>query len=173
VQKITSYFLQQQASLLFHYVEKRNEMPHFGLMNERNMGPVEGPFLRARLHMRGGKRRLRQGKIAAGIVTLYDALDAAMQAYVAAEEHKKRLKINAGEDLNDDRTLFTVLVRSQVLDGTFNFDGFDRLTERALHEEMPGYDSSELLSGLESVMQQLGVMPFDESTLPPEDPKTF
>jgi len=75
--------------------------------------------------------------------------------------------------LNDDRTLFTVLVRSQVLDGTFNFDGFDRLTERALHEEMPGYDPSELLSGLESVMQQLGVMPFDESTLPPEDPMTF
>jgi len=88
VQKITSYFLQQQVSLLFHYVEKRNEMPHFGLMNERNMGPVEGPFLRARLHMRGGKRRLRQGKIAAGIVTLYDALNAAMQAYVAAEEHE-------------------------------------------------------------------------------------
>ncbi len=142
-------------------------------MNERNMGPVEGPFLRARLHMRGGKRRLRQGKIAAGIVTLYDALDAAMMAYVADEEHKKRLMVKAGEDLYNDRTLFAVLVRSQVLDGTFDFDGFDHLTERALHEEMPDYDYREVLTGLESVMQQLGVMPFDENALPPEDPTTF
>jgi hypothetical protein len=148
-------------------------MPHFGLMNERNMGPVEGPTLRARLHMRGAKRRLRQGKIAAGIVTLYDALDAAMLAYVADEAHKKRLTIKADENLNDDRTLFMVLVRSGVLDGTFDFEGFDRLMERALHEEMPGYDYRELVSGLESVMQQLGVMPFDESTLPAEDPMTF
>jgi len=106
-------------------------------------------------------------------VTLYDALDAAMLAYVAGEEHKKCLRINADEDLNDDRTLFMVLVRSRVLDGSFDFSGFDRLTERALHEEMPDFDYRELLSCLESVMRQLGVMPFDENTLPPEDPKTF
>ncbi len=148
-------------------------MPHFGLMNESKMGPVDGPVLRARLHMRGGKRRLRQGKIAAGIVTIYDALDAAMLAYVADEAHKKRLTIKADENLNDDRTLFMVLVRSRVLDGTFDFDNFDRLMERALHEEMPDYDYRELLSGLETVMRQLGVMPFDENILPPEDPKTF
>ncbi len=148
-------------------------MPHFGLMNEKNMGPVDGPILRARLHIRGGKRRLRQGKIAAGIVTLYDALDAAMQAYAADEMHKKRLMIKADENVNDDKTLFTVLVRSGVIDGKFDFGGFDRLVERALQEEMPDYDYRELLSGLESVMRQLGVMPFDESTLPAEDPMTF
>ena len=56
-------------------------MPHFGLMNEQELGPVAGPLQRARLHLRGGKRRLRQGKISAGIVTLYDALEGAMLSY--------------------------------------------------------------------------------------------
>jgi hypothetical protein len=148
-------------------------MPHFGLMDERKMGPVEGPLLRARLHMRGGKRRLREGKIAAGIVTLYDALDAAMTAYAADTAHRSHLVVREGENLNDIKTLFNVLVRSQVLSGAFEFDRLDRLTEQALYEEMPGYDYRELLSGIESVMKQLGVMPFDEDALPPEDPGTF
>jgi hypothetical protein len=148
-------------------------MPHFGLMDERKMGPVEGPLLRARLHIRGGKRRLREGKIAAGIVTLYDALDAAMTSYAADTAHKNYLDIRRGENLNDIRTLFTVLVRSRVLNGTFEFDSFDRLMEKALYEEMPGYDYRELLAGIESVMNQLGVMPFDDNALPPEDPSTF
>ncbi len=148
-------------------------MPHFGLMDEKKLGPVEGPFLRARLHIRGGKRRLRQGKIAAGIVTLYDALEGAMQAYAADPVRKERLVIRGGEDLNDDKTLYAVLVRSRVLNGIFDFDAFDRLTERALREEMLGYDYRGLLAEIESVMTQLGVMPFDEASLPPEDPKTF
>ncbi len=142
-------------------------------MDEKKLGPAQGPFFRARLHIRGGKRRLRQGKIAAGIVTLYDALEGAMQAYIADPTRRTRLKIGKGEDLNDEKTLYGVLVRSRVLDGRFNFEGFDSLTDRALSEEMPGYDYRELLSGIESVMTQLGVMPFDEASLPPEDPATF
>jgi hypothetical protein len=148
-------------------------MPHFGLMDEEKLGPAEGPFLRARLHIRGGKRRLRQGKIAAGIVTLYDALEGAMQAYIADPARKAHLKIGKGENLNDDKALYAVLVSSRVLDGAFNFEAFDRVTERALREEMTGYDYRELLLGIESVMTQLGVMPFDEASLPPEDPATF
>jgi hypothetical protein len=42
-----------------------------------------------------------------------------------------------------------------------------------LDEEMPGYDYGDVLKGIEQVMTQLGVMPFDESKLPPEDPSTF
>lgn len=148
-------------------------MPHAGLMNEAALGPESGPLQRARLHLRGGKRRLREGKTAAGIATLYDALDGAMQWYVASPERRAGLSIGSREDLNDDRTLYRVLVRSRVLDGTFDFDAFDRLTERALHEELLGYDAAGLLAKLEHVMTQLGVMPFDEASLPPEDPSTF
>jgi hypothetical protein len=141
-------------------------------MDEKTLGPVEGPRQRARLHIRGGRRRLRQGKISAGIVTLYDALSAAMQAY-AASPVRTRLDIRAGEDINDDKVLYVVLVRSGILDGSFDFEDFDRIAERALDEEMPGYDYHSLLAGIESVMTGLGVMPFDETLLPPEDSKTF
>ncbi|MEK6742948.1 MAG: hypothetical protein AABZ15_05035 [Nitrospirota bacterium] len=148
-------------------------MPHFGLMNEDELGPVEGPLQRARLHMRGGKRRLRQGKTAAGIVTLYDALSSAMQWYLAVPERRSKLVAARDEDLLHDRTAYAVLVRSGVLDGRFDFDAFDRLTEKALDHEMPGFDFQEILEGVEAVMEQLGVMPFDEAYLPPEDPNTF
>src|SRR3989304_8571490 len=106
-------------------------MPHAGLMDEQALGPVEGPLQRAKLHIRSGKRRLRQGKISAGIATLYDALSAAMQWYIAAPERRVQLKIEAGENLNDDKIVYAVLMRSGVLVGKFDFDAFDRLLERA------------------------------------------
>jgi hypothetical protein len=142
-------------------------------MDERVLGPVEGPFQRARLHIRGGKRRLREEKISAGIVTLYDALLAAMESYVNSPEHEESLVIKQGDDLTDERMVYSVLVRSGVLDGAFEFETFEKLTEKALNEEMPGYDYRDVLQGIERVMTQLGVMPFDEADLPPEDPKTF
>jgi hypothetical protein len=142
-------------------------------MDEKKLGPVEGPFQRARLHIRGGKRRLREGKIAAGIVTLYDALEGAMKYYISDPVRRGSLAVQGGENLNDERTLYAVLVRSRVLDGAFDYDSFDRIVETALHQELPGYDYRELLSGFETVMTRLGVMPFDETILPPEDPKTF
>lgn len=148
-------------------------MPHFGLMDERALGSVQGPFQRARLHIRGGKRRLREGKISAGIVTLYDALLGAMEWYINSPENRQRIVIKAGDDLSSDKTVYAVLVRSGVLDGAFDFEAFSRLTETALEEEMPGYDYGDVLKGIEQVMTQLGVMPFDESKLPPEDPSTF
>jgi len=142
-------------------------------MHEDELGSVEGPLQRARLHIRGGKRRLRQGKIAAGIATLYDALSSAMQWYLASPERPLKVVVSGDEDLLNDRRLYAVLVRSGVLDGLFDFDAFDRLTDRALDQEMPGYDHREILEGVEAVMVQLGVMPFDEADLPPEDPSTF
>ena len=65
-----------------------------------------------------------------------------------------------------------VLTRSGVLDGSFDYDAFSELTERALHQDLSAFDYQDMLRGVESVMTQLGVMPFDESGLPPEDPKT-
>ena len=148
-------------------------MPHAGLMDESALGPVAGPLQRAKLHIRGGRRRLRQGKISAGIVTLYDALIAAMTWYIAELRHRDRLVIEKKDDLTDDKTLFLILRRSGVLDSSFDYTEFDNLVEEALESEMPDYDYSEMLRKIESVMTQLGVMPFDEKALPPEDPATY
>jgi len=147
-------------------------MPHFGLMDEYALGPVEGPLMRAKLHIRGGRRRLRQGKISLGIITFYDAMISAMQWYISDPSHKKMFKVNNNEDTNDDRIVYKILTRSGVLDGSFDYDAFNELAEKALYQDMSAYDYTGLLKGIESVMTQLGVMPFDESALPPEDPKT-
>jgi len=148
-------------------------MPHAGLMDENALGPLKGPLQRARLHLRGGKRRLAQGKISAGIVTLYDAVEAAMESYTAVAEHRAALKVKAGENINESKKHYTALVRAGVLDGTFDFVEFDRLTERALNEELPDFDYRPLLASVERVLRELEILPFNEGLLPPEDPKTY
>ena len=148
-----------------------DDMPHFGLMEERSLGPVDGPLQRARLHLRGGKRRLRQGKISAGLVTLYDAMVAAMEFYI--ERNRARMPVSSDENLHSDKVMFRVLVRAGVLDRQFDFEGFDQLMERALHEDLSGYDYGGLVERIDAVMFRLGVMPFSEESLPPEDPSTF
>lgn len=148
-------------------------MPHFGLMDPDALGPVEEALQRARLHIRGGRRRLRQGKISAGLVTLHDALSNAMQWYVLSNQLIDKLKIQYGEQVNNDRTLFHILVRSGHLKTGFDYDAFDRLVEQALHKDISALDDKDILRKLDEIMTQLGIMPFDESTLPPEDPKTF
>ncbi len=148
-------------------------MPHAGLMDGNALGPEAGPLMRAKLHMRGGKRRLRQGKISAGIITVYDALSAAMEWYVASPDRGNKLQCREGENLNDDRIVFNVLTRSGILDKKFDYEAFDKLVEKAAHQEMPDYDYRGMLKEVESLMTQLGVMPFDERELPPEDPATF
>lgn len=148
-------------------------VPHAGLMNEAALGPVEGPLLRARLHLRGGRRRLRQGKISAGIATLSDALSGAFQWYVGEDGRRSRLLLNGERALNDDRTVYQALVWSGILDGQFDLNEFDTLVERALREDLQGYDYRPVLAAIEWVLLQLGVMPFDEGALPDEDPSTY
>jgi hypothetical protein len=148
-------------------------MPHFGLMDPKALGEEEAALQRARFHMRAGKRRLSKGKISAGIVTLYDALSHAMQWNVLNPERRERLEIREGDDMDSDEALFEIMSRSGVTGTAFDHDSFNALVERALNEEITDLDYSGILKDLKSVMTDLGVMPFDESSLPPEDPNTF
>ncbi len=147
-------------------------MPHFGLMDEDVLGPEAAALMRAKLHIRGGKRRLRQGKISIGIITLYDAVVMALQWYVTSPERREKLLIEDGEDLKDDQAVFGILKRSGIFDSDLDYGTFNALVEKALKHEMPGFDCAETLVFIESVMTQLGIMPFDENELPPEDPST-
>lgn len=146
-------------------------MPHAGLMNAGALGPERAALQRARLHLRGGKRRLRQGRNSAGVAALYDALTSAMEWFCAAAERRTRLPA-APEAFTDDRALYTALVRAAVLDGTFDFDHLDQVLDRALEAELPAATAAGIAEGVELVLTQLGVLPFDEAELPPEDPGT-
>jgi hypothetical protein len=134
---------------------------------------AEGALLRARLHIRAGKRRLRQGKISSGIVTLYDAMLFAFQWYVSSEKRRQGLSVAHDENLRDEHRAYAAFRRAGILNSDFDYRAFNLLVERALDEEIAAYDYTEMLGSFESAMTQLGVMPFDESALPPEDPSTF
>lgn len=143
------------------------------MRTEDSFKKPEGALLRARLHIRGGKRRLSQGKISAGIVTLYDALIFALRWYLMAPEHREELRLNEAVDLTDEKAMIRTLVSSDVLDRSFDLRAFDELVDKAAYEEMPGFDYGPMLGQFEALMTRLGVMPFDEAILPPEDPSTF
>jgi hypothetical protein len=141
-------------------------------MDSDALGPEGAALQRARLHLRGGKRRLRQGKTSAGIVTIYDALTSAMEWFCASPDRRSRMRC-APEDFLDDRSRYAALVSTGILSGTFDFDLFDLLVDRALESEISPEEAAGVLEAAESVLTQLGVLPFHESTLPPEDPGTF
>jgi hypothetical protein len=147
-------------------------MPHFGLMDADALGAEAAALQRARLHIRGGRRRLRQGKISAGLGTLYDALLFALEWYAASPDRRKRLSIKNGDNLQDDRTLVALLAEAGVIDDRFDYAGFKELMETA-PAESSDFDYMEILNRIETVMTRLGVLPFDESDLPPEDPSTY
>jgi hypothetical protein len=140
-------------------------------MNAAALGPELAALQRARLHLRGGRRRLRQGKISYGIAALADALTNAMEWFCAAPARRARVPATP-EELRSDRTLYAALVRGAVLDGTFDFDRFERLVDRALETELPAADAAGIADGVAGVFTQLGVLPFDENQLPQEDPLT-
>ena len=137
------------------------------------MSPAEASLTRARLHIRAGKRRLRQGKISAGIVTLYDALTYAIDWYLSDTSHQENLIVKEGERITNDSQAFAILHRSGVLGKDVDPHEMDKVFETALDSDMHDYDYSGFLKSIESAMTYLGVMPFDEATLPSEDPKTF
>jgi hypothetical protein len=149
-------------------------MPHAGLMSTQDsFESGEGALLRARLHIRGAKRRLRQGKISAGIVTLYDAFLFALRWYLSSPERRKKLSLRPEDDVSDEEKAYALLQRARIVPEKFDYSAFDVLVEKASQEEMPDYDYSSMLRDYEALMHCLGVMPFNESDLPPEDPSTF
>ena len=129
--------------------------------------------MRAKLHIRGARRRFERGQITDGILALYDALCSAMDWYISVPERRKRLVTNEEDNLLNDESLYSVLVRSGVLDGSFNYQKMSSLVERALDKEIQAFDWRGFMKKTDTVFTGLGVMPFDEKTLPEEKSEPF
>ncbi|MHA1976809.1 MAG: hypothetical protein ACW98F_10545 [Candidatus Hodarchaeales archaeon] len=141
------------------------------------MKPDEAALLRARLHLRGGKRRLSERKYAAGVAALHDALIHGMQWYLLSL-HPEIVYPNsdADYDITDDGTLLNLIQKTSVFADPFYMEEFQYLSEilnQALYKTMKGFDKSRYLTSLHNFMRQLGVEPFSENDLPPEDPTTY
>ncbi|MEJ2033297.1 MAG: hypothetical protein P8Y63_09720 [Deltaproteobacteria bacterium] len=140
-------------------------------MDETKMSQETAALQRARLHLRSGRRRLRQGKLAAGISTIYDALISAMRWYGLT--HRSELGLTDCGGLDDDRRLFRLLVEAGVIDSAFDFDRLQSFMEKAVTRQPFAFAWPEELAAVEAQLALLGVLPFDETSLPPEDPATF
>ncbi len=145
-------------------------MRHFGLIDETKLAEADFTLQQARLHLRAGKYRFRHGKLAAGIAAVYDALVYAMRWYITTPEHRKRLGLEEAQELADDRALFLLLNHAGILDGSFDFDAFETFVDEALACEIYSFAPNEIFAEIEKVMFQLGVLPFDEASLPSVNP---
>ncbi|MEW6594117.1 MAG: hypothetical protein AB1413_04510 [Thermodesulfobacteriota bacterium] len=149
-------------------------MPHFGLMDETRMSREAAALLRAKLHLRCGRRRVREGKDAAGLATLYDALLSAMRWHILSTPSlREALGSDLAERLENERVVVALMRQAGMLDGIFPWDHFQGLVDQALMGKGGEFDRQALLAGVEALMTRLGVMPFDESELAPENPATF
>lgn len=142
-------------------------MPHFGLMDEDALGPEASELMRARLHVRSARTKIADGRIHEGISALFDALLSSLRWYVLSPKRAAGLKFD-GDDLSDERAICEVLKRSGVIEPSFDFERICETEDRILESGIKGIDHEALAGEMESVMETLGVIPFDEDELPPE-----
>ncbi len=149
-------------------------MPHFGLMDEGEMIPRDAALLRARLHVRCGRRRLFEGKLPEAVATLYDGLLAAMRWYALTDgEVHRQIHTRGDRLLEDDVELQKLLREHGAWDDVLNFQGLRSLVDDAMEGRLADFDRHRLMEQIEAVLTRLGVLPFDEDALPPEDPETL
>lgn len=146
--------------------------PHFGLMDETRMSPSEAMQMRAKLHWRCGKRRVVEEKAPEGIATLYDALLSSIR-WRLLTGHLDELGDGPEEKLEDDQLIISILRKSGVLGKEVDLTFIEQTTERALQGEDVSAASRRFLEQVQELLTALELLPFDESTLPPEDPNTL
>jgi hypothetical protein len=135
-------------------------------MDATAMTEADTALLRARLHLRGGKRRLQEGLTTAGIVALYDSVLFGMRYYIA--RHKGCASFVESADLWDAVGLFHALVQAGVFDDAITFNRFSLNVERALWQKTFSFDIKNTVIEIESILMKLGVMPVNETALPGE-----
>jgi hypothetical protein len=149
-------------------------MPHFGLMDEGKMLPLAAALMRAQLHTRCGRRRMHEGKYPEGVSTLYDAVLSGMRWFALKNEaiHEEIHK-RGNSFLENDAEVQQLLAKYGAWPDDIDFDKMQNTAYSALEGNLVGLDPALFLRQIETVLTKLGVAPFDEDKLPPEDPETF
>jgi hypothetical protein len=146
-------------------------MPHFGLIDEK-LPEIEQCLLRARIHIRGGKERIKKGEISAGIAALYDAFIFSLYWYFLSDDMLKPLLFNGDGTYNDEEILYLILLSCGKIDGTFDLKGFLKLTIKAINNELNEVNDT-FIQEFDSLMEQLKVLPYNENRLPQEQSITL
>jgi hypothetical protein len=146
--------------------------PHFGLIDSDKLSRKEEVLMRAKLHWRCGTRRIREGKTASGVATLYDALLSGMRWYIMNNLMKDSGDIS-DEELENERYVLFLLKKAEKIGPQFDMNQIQDLVDMALMEEKIKVGQEQFIEQLEGFLTGIHVLPFEESELPPEDPATF
>lgn len=145
-------------------------MPHFGLMDEGKMQPLDAALERAKLHIRCGRRRMNEGKYPEGISTMYDAVLSGMRWFaIKTEAIHDEIHKRGYQFLEDDEKLVALLAENGALPDNLDFGMLQQTLYAALDNNLEGVDYTFFLGQVEEVLAKLGITPFDEKKLPPED----
>lgn len=149
-------------------------MPHFGLMKEGKMQPLDAALQRAKLHARCGRRRMAEGKYSEGISTMYDAALSGMRWFaIKTDDIHEEIHKLGDHVLEDDEKLQKLLAENGALPESLDFEMLQETLYASLENNLAGIDYELFLRQIEEILAKLGVTPFDEKELPPEDPDTF
>jgi hypothetical protein len=110
-------------------------MPHFGLMDESALTPADAALLRARLHWRGGKRRILQNKKKAGVATLWDAVLSAGRYYHLTELARQDAKpCNSSTETEpfDDLAVIRRLAEEGKLGDIASFKLLEKMCDKSI-----------------------------------------
>ncbi|MCY3411046.1 MAG: hypothetical protein INQ03_05340 [Candidatus Heimdallarchaeota archaeon] len=141
-------------------------MPHFGIMDEDTLSKKDAAFTRTRLHIRSARRRLREGKMAHGIVTYWDALIYGLRWYYY--EHKDSMPVHDEMEIYNPETLFPLIIKSG-LQLNFEFEYWEQVAEQAIDGPISDFTEPEqMIDAFTVLFEQIGIEPFDETTLPDE-----
>ena len=143
-------------------------MPHFFLMDEDKLEPMEAAKIRCQLHIRGGLKLFELNKITHGMGTLYDAIFSGMRYY--AYKHNWNL---TNEILHDEEYLNEIFQEKSVFPSKFDFLKLKSTTELLIDEELDesSIDKNQIWQELEEIFTVLGLYPYDND-LPEDDDKT-
>ena len=143
--------------------------PHFGLMDESKMSREEALLMRTKLHWRCGVRKMKEINMSSeALAILYDALLSGMRWYIL-RHLPRELGENGDEKLENERFVFSLLRRAGILDQSLDLPFIEKIVDKALMEEDVSFDHHRFLLQLDSFLTRLGILPFDETELPPED----
>ena len=145
-------------------------MPHFGLLDEKKLTAEEAALLRARLHIRSGRRILKEGNTELALSILYDALGHGLKYYKIKHDLVVNIKGADDELHKNELAIARELMQSGVIADLDFIDRFCALINQALDSEVADLNPDEFLASFDAVMIRLGVMPFSEEELPPEAP---
>lgn len=141
-------------------------MPHFGLVDEDHLSEADAALLRSKLHIRSAFRRRTEGKSHHAIATLFDALEYAVRWYI----------LQFCSTYSQEQLYILQYGIKLVPDLPDNYAAIFPICEKALTittEFEPEETTEFFFSTVCSILQTIGIYPFDFSKLPAEVPGIY